>query len=306
MTFTTIENYQININKIINFLDLLILKFIKIWEIIFFGLVKLISYTQKIMRYTTFPVHWFWIKIELKKTKAATLTNLRLFEMGGHYIYGKPGAGKSTLIYHAMMDYAYYTGKASYTTHYMEKPRNNIFGHEYYYHQVFDPSEFFSKGTQVKAFNTYYFNTIVYEEMLSKYHQRNNSKSSHNNEILPLVASMGGQRHQGIDLFYFISQLPTNDISLMQMLKGYHIPQIKKVFDYKHWLNTGKFKFKIAGWWIESYNISPVGRSDYKLTNHYKWFYPCIYNDDMKYFNRLNLKENYSSLPLHIGSEMKS
>lgn len=304
--FKKIESYRSVINKIISKLDLIILTFIKVWEMIFFSIVTLFTYTQKIFRYSTFPIHWIWIKLYLRRERAASLTDLRIFEMGGHYIYGKPGAGKSTMIYHAMMDYAYHTGKSSLTTHYMEMTRTNIFGFEYYHHQYFEPSEFFQDGQQVQAFDTRLFNVVVYEEMLSKYHQRNNKKSSHNDEVLPLVASMGGQRHQGIDLFYFISQLPTNDISLMQILRGYHIPKIKKVFDYRLWLNTGKFKFKIAGWWVESYHITPVGRSDYKLTNQFKWFYPCEHYEDMKYFNRLNLKENYSSLPLHKGSVMKA
>lgn len=296
------------LQSIYNGFELVAFFIAKYLELANFFIATILSYTQKAFRYTTFPIHWIWIKIHLRKEQAEKITDLRIFAKGAHYIYGAPEAGKSTLMYHAMMDYAYYTGRTSYTTEMMETPRKDIFGKEFYYHQYFEPSEFFKDGKQVVSLDTDKHNVVVYEEVLTKYHQRNNSSNSHNHEVLPLVASMGGQRHQGkgIDLFYFISQLPTNDISVMQMLKGYHEPKIKKGFDYKHWLNTGEFKFGIKGWWITSYNIIATGRTDYKKINPYKWFYKFKYHEDFKYFNRFNLKEHFNKLPKHKGSEMKS
>lgn len=304
--FNFIIKYKKTLDKINNFFDFIVINFIIVFEKVLFLLASVIDKTSLFMRYTTFPIHWIWLKLQFKKEEEQKLTDLPLFQIGGHYIYGRPGAGKSTSVYHAMMDYAYLTGKTSYTTHMFELPRKDEYGRDYYHHQLFHPSEFFQEGTQVVELDTKKHNVITYEEMLTMYHQRNNKKSSHNDEILPLVSSMGGQRHQGIDLFFFISQLPSNDISLMQMIKWYHEVRIKKGFDYKHWLETGKFKFKIKGWWFESSLIVPNGRSDYKLEKPKKWFYECKYDEDMKYFNRLNLKAHYSNLPKHKGVEMKA
>ena len=304
--FNYISEYHHRLNNVIHFFDRIVLALANGIELIVFSLASLFLLTQKIMRYTTFPIHWFWIKLQLKKEREHKITDLPLFHMGGHYIYGKPKAGKSTSVYHAMMDYAYLTGKTSYTTHQMELPRKNVFGRDYYYHQLFDPSEFFSEGEQIASFDTRRHNVVVYEEMLGRYHQRNNNKSSHNDEILPLVASMGGQRHQGLDLFYFISQLPTNDISLMQMINWYHEVKIKKGFDYSYWLETGKFRFIIKGWHFLSSKIQVDGRANYKLDNGVKWFYPCKYYEDMKFFNPLNLQKIYQKLPKHKGVMMES
>lgn len=303
---TTIEIYNERLNKVLSIFELIVITVGSVINKIVSITADILELIQRTMRYTTFPIHWIWIRLHLRKESSSKITDLRLFKKGAHYIYGLPEAGKSTLIYHVMMDYAYYSGRTSYTTERMELPRKDIFGKHYYLHQQFQPSEFFQDGKQVVALDTNKHNVVVYEEMLSKYHQRNNNSNEHNNEVLPLVASMGGQRHQGkgIDLFYFISQLPTNDISIMQMLAGYHEPRIKKGFDYKHWLETGKFRFGIKGWWITSYNIQVTGRTDYTKVNKYKWFYKFKYEEDFKYFNRFNLKDHYNKLPLHKGSEM--
>lgn len=302
--FNFINKYEKIFKKIISGIDFVVIKIINFLKYIFYYTSNAIEKLGKIMRYTTFPFHWIWIKIDLKKLEKNNILELRIFEVGAHYIYGKPGAGKSTCIYHAMMDYAYTTGKTSYTTEAMETPRKDLYGREYYYHQTFEPSEFFQDGEQIVSFNSDRHNVIVYEEMLGKYHQRNNNQKSYNNEVLPMIAAIGTQRHQSIDLFYFISQLPKNDISLMQILSWYHEPRIKKAFDYKTWLATGKISFYIKGWYIKSYKVVPKGASDYALTNEIKWFYPCIYQEDMEYFNRLNMQEKYNKLPKHKGGKM--
>lgn len=306
--FNIIEKYSKIFNLVINFLNSVFLKLVTTSEKLIFGFITIISKTGLLMRYSTYPLHWIWIKWDIKKFDTSDIKELPLFQLGSHYIYGLPKAGKSTFTYHAMMDYAYLTGKTSYTTHPMELPRKNVFGHDYFYHQHFRPEDNFIDGKQEYAFDTKHHNVIVYEEMIGDYHQRNNSKNSHNNEILPLVASMAGQRHQGegIDLFIFISQLPGNDISIMQMLAGYHIPRIVKRFDYKHWLNTGKYKWSIKGWKVESYKIQVTGRHDYKLIDKVNWFYDFKYEDDFKYFNKFNLSDRFKNKKILKAREMIS
>lgn len=304
--FHLISKYEKIIDHIINFFDKAFVWSVDLLKYIIIVFGKVFTYTGLVMRYSTFPIHWIWIKLEIIRSKKDTeLEKLPIFEVGGHYIYGKPGSGKSTMTYHAMMDYAYHTGKCSYTTEYMELPRKDIAGREFFYHQVFSPSDFFKDGEQSVGFDNDRYNMIVYEEMLTKYQQRRNKEKGYNDEVLPMIAAMGTQRHQGIDMFYFISQLPRNDISLMQMLQWYHEPKIKKGFDYKLWLDTGKIRFTIKGWHITSHNVTPTGGYDYKLSNTRKWFYPCTHQEDMSYFNRLNMQAKYAKLPKMKGAPME-
>lgn len=301
--FNFIDKYQSIFDKVIDYFDHVILAVIIAYEKVIFFMIYLMSLCGKFMRYSTFPLHWIWIKLDLRKSESK-LTDLPIFKLGAHYIYGKPKAGKSTLLFAALLDYAHYTGKTAYTTAPLELPRKNVYGHEYYYHQLFTPNEFYEDGEQIVSFNTFKHNAVVYEEMLTQYQQRNNAKKSYKDEVLPMIAAMGTQRHQGIDLFYFVSQLPRNDIAIMQMLVGFHEPQIKKAFDYKHWLNTGKFRFYIKGWWIISSKIQITESNSFKLVNSHKWWYPNKFRNDFEYFNRLNMKKKYSNLPLHKGKEM--
>ncbi len=82
----------------------------------------------------------------------------------------------------------------------------------------------------------------------------------------------------------------------MQILKGYHIPKIKKGLDYKLWLDTGKIRFKILGWKVTSRDIDLGGNNDYKFINKRIGYYKNKYPEDMAYFNRLNMKEKFAQL----------
>ncbi len=304
--FRFISQYKKIVNYVIDFLDLIVLYSIGIAKTVIFSIIEVFRLTGKVMRYTTIPIHWLWIWHDLNRMTNDSIEELPHFQVGAQYIYGRPGDGKSTFIYHSMMDYAYHTGKCSYTTAMMETPRKDLNGKEYYYHQLFKPSDFYKEGEQVAGFDSKHFNIVVYEEMLTQYQQRNNAKKSYNDEVLPMVASMGTQRHQGIDLFYFISQLPKNDIAIMLMLAGYHKIKVRKVLDYKHWLETGKIHFRIHGWKVTSYTIEPSGMNDYKLLKNKTWFYKNKYPEDMAYFNRLNMKEKYAKLPKMKGEGMQA
>lgn len=293
---TIIDKYEIKLNKFIESYKKFNLKVINITKALSDKYIEFFSSFAKFARYTTYPVHWILIYFDIRKMKPKT-EELPIFETGAHYVYGKPGKGKSTLMYHAMMDYAYLTGKASLTTAQMELPRLSLSGAEYYLHQRFKPSDIFQDGEQIVQIDASRYNMIVYEEMLTQYNQRNNKESAYNNEVIPMIGALGTQRHQGIDLFYFISQLPKTDIQIMLMLTGYHEPRVKKGFDYKEWLETGKIRFVIKGWHVTSYSITPKGGMDYELTNKRKWFYPNTLLEDMKYFNRLNMQTEFKNKP---------
>ena len=126
-----IKNYEVFLNKIISFYDNCLLKIIDFLKSASYKLLDLISKFGKFMRYSTYPLHWIWIKIHLAMfNQEDKLEDLPIFKLGAHYIYGLPKCGKSTIIYQAMMEYAFHTGKNSYTTANMEIPRKNIYGEE--------------------------------------------------------------------------------------------------------------------------------------------------------------------------------
>lgn len=293
---TFINKYETFVKKVIFLIRKCIFKVINFLRYIMNIYIGFFAKFARFARYTTKPVHWLLILFDIWKMKPKE-EDIPLLQLGAHYIYGKPGSGKSTMTYHAMTHNGYLSGKAALTTAQMEIPRLSLSGAEYYLHQRFSPSDLFQEGQQTVSIDSNKFNMIVYEEMLTYNNQRNNKNSSYNNEFLPLIGAIGTQRHQGIDIFYFISQLPRNDIQLMQILSYYHIPKVKKGFDYEHWLETGKYRFTIKGWHVESYEITPKGSSDYELTNKKKWFYKNEFFEDMKFFNRLNMKKEFSNKP---------
>ncbi|VEU83147.1 hypothetical protein [Acholeplasma hippikon] len=295
--FNFIDTYQKKIKSLVEFLSNITVKLMSFHNSLIQFYIQVFSDFSKFARYTTYPIHWALILYDLWRMKPDK-EKLPIFEVGAHYIYGKPGSGKSTMTYHAMMDYAYLTGKVSLTTAQMELPRINLSGASYYLHQRFKPSDLFIDGEQKYAIDTKKFNFIVYEEMLTQYNQRNNKESKYNNEFLPLIGALGTQRHQGIDLFYFISQLPKGDIQLMQLLNWYHEPKVKKGFDYKYWLETGKYRFVIKGWRIKSFKVTPKGSGEYELTNKRVWFYENTLQEEMRYFNPLNMKKDFENKPI--------
>ncbi|MFA7376086.1 MAG: hypothetical protein WCZ13_01155 [Acholeplasmataceae bacterium] len=304
--FGFIDKYEQVINTVIRRYDDFFLSVMTFFKLVLKSFSDILDLTTWFMRYSTFPLHmiWIWWDIRTYRLEHVEIEQIPIFEIGAQYMYGRPGSGKSTCTYHLMMDYAYRTGKCSLTTDLMETARTDTDGTPYYYHQLFNPSDYFVDGEQIAQFDSDRFNIIVYEEMLTKYQQRNNAKKSYNDEVLPMISAMGTQRHQGIDLFFFISQLPRNDIAIMQMLKGYHEPKIKKGFDYHYWLQTGKIRFHIKGWKITSHRVENIDSSNFKLVDKRVWFYPCVYQEDMQYFNRLNMKEKYKALPKVKGVKM--
>lgn len=293
--FDFIDKYAKRVRKIQKSITVSFFAVINLLEIITNFAVDQADNLYALGRQMTRPLHYIWIWGWLYKIKSKDTTP-PIFETGAHFIYGLPAAGKSTMTYHAMMDYAYQTGKTAYTTEQMEIPRTDLDGEEYYYHQVFDPSDFFSDGIQTHSFDDDK-NFIVYEEMLTKYNARNNNQKVYNSEVIPMIGSMGTQRHQGIDLFFFISQQPKADTQIMNMLAGYHEPRIRKVFDYDNWLKTGKFGFRIKGWWITSSKIVRTGADGYRIQRVKRWFYENKFDEHFKYFNRLNMKAKYDALP---------
>lgn len=291
-----IEGYRKILVKVIDFGYYILSKCLILIKAFISLFILIYRVLGKLIRKTTIPLHFIWIFIEWLSSRKKKETDNPCFATGAHFFYGKPGAGKSTLVYHLMMDNAHKTGKSAYTTAQMETPRTKLNGAQYYIHQLIDVNEIYVAGEQLLGFDGKRFNMLVYEELLTGHNQRKNKEKSYNDSFIPMIASMGTQRHQGMKLFYFISQLPSTDIQLMLMLKGYHVPKIKWKFDYKGWLNTGKFRFTIKGWKIIHYNILATGNNGYTLQPFKKTFYKCEYPEDMEHFNRYNMANKFNKL----------
>lgn len=304
--FNSLDRYEKKLISIIVFYRKVILRFIAIIDLFFRTVANLLNKLYKIARYSTIPLHWLWIFITLRKMveDQPDFMDLPFNKNGAHYWYAKPGEGKSTCVFHKNMEHAYLTGKAAYTTVQMERPRTRRDGTKFVYNQVFDPNELFVEGKQIKAWDKR-FNKVVFEEILTQgFNHRLNNQSSYKDIVIPMIASMSAQRHQGIEIFDFISQLPKTDIQIMQMLTYYHRPKIKKKFDYVHWLQTGKFRFTIKGWKIKTYEIMLTGAADYEIVPYKTYFYPCTLHDDMEFFEQFNLKKNFDSLETMKGVTM--
>jgi len=74
--FSFIHKYKIVIDFIIEIFDIIFIKLGLVFEYVFFNLAKLFTHTQRPMRYTTFPIHWIWLRKELKFQNEDKLTDL--------------------------------------------------------------------------------------------------------------------------------------------------------------------------------------------------------------------------------------
>ena len=76
-----IYKYEVVFQKYISFHDRFFIAVIEGFEKLVFGLLDLIAFFSKIARYSTYPLHWIWIKIFLKQLQKEKLTDLPIFKL---------------------------------------------------------------------------------------------------------------------------------------------------------------------------------------------------------------------------------
>lgn len=273
---------------------------ILIENIIFEGILYYNDYVlilYRTARFTTIPLNKLWIIGWMKTTFSLGRKKEPLDEEGNHYITALVGGGKSSLMKAKMDDYAAMTGKASYVTTRMEKPKFD--GSQWYVnHRFFNFEEFFGGGKQIKKFNTNLFCAVIFDEMHLKNNQRNNKKTEYNEIFIPIVNSSIRMRHDGIKWMLFSSQMPKNDIQLMSLIKYYHKVKVIKGIRYWDWILTGEFKYTILGWKIQTFTVE-ANDSGLNLKKHKTWYKKCYqsYLDD---FETLAMKDDNNKLPMDL------
>lgn len=246
-----------------------------------------------IARWSTIPTNKLWIigwfRYILSQSERDPFD-----EGGNQYINAPVGGGKSSIMFAKMKDFAKRSGKASYVTTAMEKPKYKNM-ERYVYHRVFNLQEFFSEGKQIRNFDTDHFDTIIVDELHLLNNNRKNKEKAYNDIFLPLVNNSILMRHKGIKTILFASQMLKNDIQLMSLLKYYHKVKAVKGIDYRQWLIDGKFKITIIGWKVQTYTIEMTDNG-FKLHKHKFWFkknYPAYLRD----FETLAMKDINNDLP---------
>ena len=257
------------------------------------GLATLGDKIYKGARYATLPFSIIWYIQELIALRKKTSKQIPLAEIGAHYIYGKPGDGKSTFVYYFMERMAKDWGKGAYTTEQMEIPRFNDRGELVYHHQKIDLADIYKNGKQQLGFDGNRFDKLVIEETLTKFNHRNNKKTDYNDILLGIVETMATMRHQWLRQVIFISQLPIGDVQLMLMMLYHHHPKVKFSYGFRNWLKTGKLKKEIRGWRVEYSAVMPTGNNNYVFSKRPSYYVKNDLKEEMESFNRLNMERDY-------------
>lgn len=161
------------------------------------------------------------------------------FAMGGHYIDGPSGAGK-TLLMNIILEYMLKNGGFAW---------QNI--NEFFYKPVktFDLFDLFADGRQIYRLDHVddagrYCKALVLDEVNAAFNRRQNKQRDYNDVFIPLVKFLTTHRHQKIPRFYLIGQsLLLQDSQLQEIIKYRHYVQAKKRWRYWFWRNELKMEF---------------------------------------------------------------
>lgn len=251
-----------------------------------------------LIRYTTYPFNYFWIKhyhsIHVKKGEHTFLD-----EPGVHMVVGSMGAGKSSSVFYNIMNDLNNTGKGSYINTQLEKAKKDFDNEEYVYNRLFKLEEFFKDGKQIRAFNTDSFDKIVLDELHYYLNQRQNKTKNYNNVFLPLLKQITNMRHDGIKKVILLSQQPYFDSQVMNVVTYYHKVKIKKGLLYYFWLFTGvniNKSYGIKGWKFET-QVIQQGQINNDKRAFTKWFY--------KYDNKSYILDDFETLNMKDRKEKK-
>lgn len=260
------------------------------------------EHVYNVARWTTTPINWFWYNFLKMKGREA----VPVLQEGTHFIYALPGGGKSSLLKNIADTLLHQTGKGAYINVDFEKPRwDSVKKIWYKLHPLFNELKYWGlkieynnlgqeivTSSQLLQFDTDIAETVMVDELLSTFNQRENKTSAYNNVFIGMMKSVVHQRHQGIKRMYFASQIDTADVQLLKTFKYVHQVKVVKDARYWPWVKDGKFHHEIIGWWITSFYKSD--KNPNKVL-HKKYFIPSIL--DLEYFNSLNMAHLYNQLP---------
>jgi hypothetical protein len=246
-------------------------------------------------RYLTFPWHWIiivaWI-LTRHETKSIPFD-----EPGVQIISGGPGAGKTSCAYEIIERDRILNGKPWYINTPFEKVRSDYEANlKFRYHALYDFSDFWSDRKTHKIPNHILYGGMVIDEIHRILNPRYNNTNEYNDKFEPFSDYAVVVRHF-IKKIIATTQMNRVDIQFEQLAKYFHRVRIDIGFDYEDWLvDTGLFRFKPLGWYVETYTVDASGRDSIKVP--YKtWYFPQQYAN-MDYYNTYSMSQAYSHVKM--------
>lgn len=213
---------------------------------------------------------------------------------GLQIIGGNTGSGKSTLAFDVMEKDRLNNNKAWYVNTLFEKPRYYEPANAYVrFHRYLPFDKVWSDyKMHLQLDNTY--GGYVIDEIHRIFDYRLNRTNDYASKFTPFRDyAVIVRKH--IKKMIGITQMDRLDIQLMYLVHMWHKPKIDIGFDYEDWmLETGLFRFKIKGWWIESFTVDTSNSSN-MLVPIKKWYRKAT--ADFEYFDTYAFSDVYDHLP---------
>ena len=245
-------------------------------------------------RYLSYPWHWviIWAWIYSMRSYERILFD----EEGFQIISGNTGSGKTSLTYAVIERDRMINHKPWYINSPFEKPREDLErGIKYLYHKQYRFTDFWSNWKMHALPNHKRYGGIVIDEMHRELDYRMTMTREYKSKFNPFRDYAVVVRHY-IKKIIATTQMERVDKQLMQLAKYFHVVRINIGFDYEDWLvETGAFKFKILGWYVDSYTIDSLSEGDKILFR--SWYFK---NDwaDFDYYDTYSMSGAYDHLPL--------
>jgi len=248
----------------------------------------------KAFRHLSYPWHWVIIWMWMISTKS--YERILFDEEGFQIISGNTGSGKTSLTYAIIERDRMINSKPWYINSPFEKPREDLDrGIKYLYHKLYNFTDFWSNWKMHALPNHKRYGGIVIDEMHRELDYRMTMTREYKSKFNPFRDYAVVVRHY-IKKIIATTQMERVDKQLMQLAKYFHVVRINIGFDYEDWLvETGAFRFKILGWYVDSYTINALSDTDKVL---YKtWYYQNEYAD-FDYYDTYSMSGAYDHLPL--------
>lgn len=227
---------------------------------------------KDVQRKTTVPLNWPYFRYLIGKGKGKHIP--LILHHGIHYIYGLPGAGKTSLAYELIEQLYQLFGYGSYINAPFELPKYDELKDINYLHHIlfevndhFGKVEYFDKKTNEKKFKITQkkpfdkrFSNLVFDELLSWLNHRQNNTGEYMEVFIALITFLAQRRHRHVKRAYFLNQLDTTDVQLMSAFTYTHEVQVVLHVPYKEWIKTGKLTKHIKGWYVKTFKFNSIGK----------------------------------------------